>query len=79
MPTDTAKPHVEISICCKTWSAQTLSSARAKAVELLRDEKVQAALYGDCQPPRLGEGQRVAVLTFVDGLGRRTVARRVVA
>lgn len=78
MTTDT-KPHVEISICCKTWSAPTRSSAHRKALELLSDEKVQSALYGDCQPPRLGEGQRVAVLTFVDGLGRRTVARRVVA
>lgn len=75
----TIKPHVEIAICSKTWVASNRSAATARATELLRDEKVQAALYGDCKPPRAGEGQRVAVLTFVDGLGRRTAAGRIVA
>ena len=74
-----AKPHVEISICRKTWIATNRSSAIVRATELLRDDKVQTSLYGDCDPPRLGEGQRVATLTFVDGLGRRTAAGRIVA
>lgn len=69
-------PHVEIRITTDgpTWRATTRSAARARAAELLADERLMGRLYGDAEPPRAGQGLRVAYLTFVDGLGRRTEA-----